>query len=155
MSTAQLGAHLLLPPAALGSSDAAACLHITCCSAKLCVSPAMNSWISSTQRYGHSSEFWEHTMAAISLIKWPFLYAICGLHGLKHCATFICVLYKCYVLSVSPGQSWITFVRSKLLTLHFCWFIENFLLKIPVIPFPSTIFCAIWDFSDYQQENEE
>lgn len=61
--------------------------------------------------------------AEILLIKWPFLSRMLGLHGLKHCATFICFLLKCY-LSASPGHSWNIFVRSKILTLQFCWFIE-------------------------------
>lgn len=43
--------------------------------------------------------------AEILLIKWPFLSRMLGLHGLKHCATFICFLLKCYVLSASPGHS--------------------------------------------------
>lgn len=73
----------------------------------------MNSWVSSTQRYGHTSELWEHTQGC----------NFTNQEALFEQKTFMCFLLKCYVLSVSPGQSWI-FVRSK----------------IPIIPFPLLVF---------------
>lgn len=99
-------------PAALGSSDAAARLHIACCSAAN--SAPVLSRVFHQARIHESVQpkdtdapvnFESIPKAEILLIKWPFLNRMLGLYGLKHCATFICFLLKCYVLSASPGQS--------------------------------------------------
>lgn len=143
VSTAQLSAHLLLPPRCIEvfrcCSSPSHCL-LFCSLFSTCAEHQV--WIqdSGNQDWTHGSvqpedmdiavNFESIPKVVISLIKWPFLNRMFVLHGLKHCATSICFLLKCYVLSVNPEQSWIILVRSKILTLQFCWFIESFLLKI-------------------------